>query len=65
MYVCSYICNYFIIIFTEFRNNGNWGYIVSVHPGQSLHNYQVNMCNLHTTGKLYALDASPYVCMYR
>ena len=54
---------------TEFQTNGNWGYNVPVHPGLSLHEsqpdiYHVNMCNLHTTSKLYALHTSPYVCVY-
>ena len=63
------LCNdQYIILYTEFSTNDNWGYIVSVHPGLTLHkslhsDYHVNMCNLHTTSKLYTLCTSPYVCI--
>ena len=48
------LVNYVRMLYTEFHTNGNWGYNVPVHPGQSLHksqadNYHVNMCDMHTT----------------
>ena len=57
-----------MLILTEFHTNGSWGYNVPVHPELLLHksqinDYHVNMCNLHTTSKLYTLYTSPYVCI--
>ena len=48
----------YMLIITEFRTNGSWGYNVPVHPGLSFHisqpnNNHVHMCNLHITSKLY------------
>ena len=59
----------YMLIITEFRTNGSWGYNVPVHPGLSFHisqpnDHHVHMCNLHITSKLYyALYTSPYVCI--
>ena len=53
-----YVITMYMLLSTEFHTSGNWGYNVPVHPGLSLHksqanNYHVNMCNLHSTSKLY------------
>ena len=49
-----------ILIFTEFRSNGNWECSVPVHPGLLLHKSQpdyrhVEKQHLHTTSKLNIL----------
>ena len=61
------LCTSYMLIPTEFcTTNGNWrGYNVPVHPGLSLHksqdnNYHVNVCDLHTTSKLYDALCTPF-----
>ena len=57
VYACTYIFNYcmYMLMFSEFRTNGNWEYNVAVHPGLSLDKAQLIKYNLHTTSKLLIL----------